>query len=72
MHLSDFDLKQLNERQFKRLSTTQKDALMMKLLSDLQEARERLNANSRNSSRPPSSDAPWQASADEGSDPEEP
>ncbi|MCK5355989.1 MAG: transposase, partial [Methyloprofundus sp.] len=29
------------------------------LLNDLKEARERLNQNSRNSSRPPSSEAPW-------------
>lgn len=33
--------------------------LSIKLLVDLKEARERLKQTSRNSSRPPSSDAPW-------------
>jgi transposase len=35
-------------------------ALSGKLLADLKEARERLNQNSRNSSRPPSREAPWE------------
>lgn len=60
MYLSDFDLQQLDEQMLKGLPAEQKDALLAKLLWDLQEARERLKANSQTSSRPPSSDAPWQ------------
>ncbi|MEI6268758.1 MAG: DUF6444 domain-containing protein [Methylococcaceae bacterium] len=36
--------------------------LSVKLLHDLQEARERLRQSSRNSSRAPSSDLPWKKS----------
>jgi transposase len=36
-----------------------------KLLSDLKEARERLDQNPSNSSRPPSSQAPWNAGGGE-------
>ncbi|MCI0666668.1 MAG: DUF6444 domain-containing protein [Methylococcaceae bacterium] len=34
--------------------------LSVRLLNALKEARERLKQNSRNSSRPPSSEAPWE------------
>jgi len=42
--------------------------LSVKLLYDLKEARERLRQTSRNSSRPPSSDLPWDKTntSDEG------
>jgi transposase len=43
----------------------------VKLLWDLQEARERLKANSQTSSRPPSSDAPWQGKSSEAEEAEE-
>ena len=36
-----------------------KDKLLVVLIDDLKEARERLAANSQNSSRPPRTDAPW-------------
>ena len=59
MHLSDFDLRQLETRNLARLPVAEKNRLLEKLLSDLIEARERLAANSSTSSRPPSSDPPW-------------
>lgn len=59
MNLSDFDLRQLADRDLRQLSATEKDRLLGRLLGDLIEARERLKANSQNSSRPPSSDLPW-------------
>ena len=60
MYLSGFDLQQLDEQKLRELPAEQKDVLLVKLLWDLQEARERLKANSQTSSRPPSSDLPWQ------------
>jgi len=59
VHLSDFDLRQLETRNLARLPVAEKNRLLEKLLSDLIEARERLAANSSTSSRPPSSDPPW-------------
>jgi len=59
MHLSDFDLQQLDKARLSALTVSQKEALLEKALDDLKEARERLKADSRTSSRPPSSDAPW-------------
>ena len=59
MYLNDFDLRQLAARSLEALSVAEKDQLLGKLLSDLIEARERLQAHSKNSSRPPSSDPPW-------------
>jgi len=59
LYLSRADLKQLDEQKVLSLSRQQKDVLLCRLLSDLQEAHDRLSANSHTSSRPPSSDAPW-------------
>jgi transposase len=59
MNLSDFDLRPLADRDLSGLSAAEKDRLLGKLLGDLIAARERLKANSRTSSRPPSSDPPW-------------
>ena len=42
MHLSDFDLQQLDEQKLMALAAKQKDRLLVKLLWDLKEARERL------------------------------
>ena len=53
MHLSDFDLQQLDEQKLMALPAKHKDGLLVKLLWDLKEARERLKANSQTSSRPP-------------------
>ena len=59
MYLSDFDLQQFDEQKLTALPAEQKDALLVKLLWDLKDARERLKANSQTSSRPPRSDPPW-------------
>lgn len=60
MQLSDDDLSQLDEEELLNLPEEVLRRLSVKLLTDLKEARERLNQNSRNSSRPPSSEAPWE------------
>lgn len=59
MKLSDHDLRQIDEERIKTLSETAVKCLSITLLNDLKEARERLNQNSKNSSIPPSSEAPW-------------
>jgi len=59
MRLSDHDLLQLTEKELLELPEDVVRRLSIKLLVDLKEARERLKQSSRNSSRPPSSDKPW-------------
>ena len=59
MKLSDHDLRQIDEEKINKLSKTAVKNLSITLLNDLKEARERLNQNSKNSSIPPSSEAPW-------------
>lgn len=59
MRLSDYDLLQLTEEELLGLPEEVLRRLSVKLLYDLKEARERLRQTSRNSSRPPSSDLPW-------------
>jgi len=59
MKLSDHDLRQIDEEKINKLSKTAVKNLSITLLNDLKEARERLNQNSKNSSLPPSSEAPW-------------
>jgi transposase len=60
MQLSDDDLKQFDDAYLGRLPTESLRGLSSKLLADLKEAPERLNQNPSNSSRPPSSQAPWE------------
>jgi len=60
MHLSNHDLQQLDEDYLRGLSPEQLQSLSGKLLADLKEARDRLNQNPSNSSRPPSTRAPWE------------
>jgi len=60
MQLSDHDLSQLDEDDLLNLPEAVLRRLSVRLLTDLKEARERLNQNSRNSSRPPSSESPWE------------
>lgn len=60
MRISDHSLRQLDDAYLERLGEEALRSLSGKLLSDLKEARERLNQNSQNSSRPPSSQAPWE------------
>ena len=60
MQLSDHSLRQIDEAYLERLGDAALRALSAKLLVDLKEARERLNQSSRNSSLPPSREAPWE------------
>ncbi len=59
MKLSDHDLRQLDEKVIRSLSSDAVENLAINLLDDLKESRERSNQNSQNSSKPPSSQAPW-------------
>jgi len=59
MLLSDYDLRQIDEIYLKSLSSDEVLGVSIRLLHDLKEARERLNQNPSNSSRPPSSRDPW-------------
>lgn len=59
MHLSHDDLTQIDESVLQELEERPLRALSVKLLADLKEAHERLAQNPSNSSRPPSSRAPW-------------
>ena len=68
MQLSKYDLKQLDEQTIRGLEVEQLRTLSSKLLADLKEAHDRLNQAPDNSSRPPSSQAPWEGLS--GSDPE--
>ncbi|MGH8477290.1 MAG: hypothetical protein ACRER2_16260 [Methylococcales bacterium] len=46
-------MKQLNAERLAGLTVAQKEALLIRLLEDLKEARERLRTNSQNSSKQP-------------------
>ncbi len=59
MALSDHDLRQLDKEVIDSLPVDGVKNLANILLLDLKEARERLNQNSQNSSRPPSTEVPW-------------
>jgi hypothetical protein len=74
VQLSKHDLAQLDADALAALSPEQLQRLSVKLLSDLKLAHERLDQTPRNSSRPPSSQAPWERApdADGGVDPRAP
>jgi len=59
MHLSDFDMKQIDTEKLAKLTPEQLLHLSSCMLHDLKEARDRLNQTSDNSSIPPSSRDPW-------------
>jgi hypothetical protein len=59
MQLIDHSLRQIDEAYLEQLGKDSLRSLSSKLLLDLKEARERLNQSSRNSSLPPSREAPW-------------
>jgi transposase len=71
MHLSDHDLRQLDEAALAKLTPEQARALLSKALEDLKSARERLAQNPTNSSRPPSTRAPWEQAEAQEREPEE-
>src|SRR5512139_69807 len=56
----------MDEEKLKALPAAQKEVLLVKLLWDLKDARERLKLDSQTSSRPPRSDPPWQRPRQEG------
>ena len=60
MWLSDHDLKQIDEDYVRTLEADKLRGLCLKVLADLKETRDRLNQNPENSSRPPSTRAPWE------------
>ena len=59
-NLSDHDLLQMDQAWLERQSEQTLRALMVRALDDLRLARDRLNQNPGNSSRPPGSMPPWQ------------
>jgi hypothetical protein len=68
MRLSLHDLKQLDEETILSLQTERLQALALKLLADVKELHDRLNQGPDNSSRPPSSRAPWERANADGHD----
>ncbi len=58
MHLTDHDLKQINQEYLASLLPEQLLHLSGKMLDDLRDARDRLNQTPQNSSRPSGSYAP--------------
>ena len=68
MHLTDHELLQLDTETLSRLDEAALRHLSERMLADLKEARDRLNQDSRNSSRPPSSDGPYGRRPGEASD----
>ncbi|KAA6184478.1 hypothetical protein F2Q65_12245 [Thiohalocapsa marina] len=60
MKLSQHDLQQLDEDLLQGMPEATLRRLSVNLLADLKEARERLQQHPGNSSRPPSSRAPWE------------
>ncbi len=68
MRLSEHDLKQIDEEYVRTLEPDKLRELFLKVLADLKETRDRLNQNPENSSRPPSTRAPWERTAQEEED----
>jgi len=65
MNLSDHDLRQMDEGWLDNLPEEKLRQVSVRLLQDLKEARDRLNQTPDNSSRPPSSRAPWEKGRNE-------
>lgn len=72
VQLSRYDLSQLDEGYLASLPEQQLRSLSAKLLADLKAAHERLDQNPSNSSRPPSSRAPWESEDDDVDPPDKP
>ena len=70
VQLSRYDLSQLDEDYLAKLPEQQLRSLSAKLLADLKAAHERLDQNPTNSSRPPSSRAPWEREDDDANPPD--
>jgi hypothetical protein len=63
MHLSKPDLFQMNNKWLKKLPAEQLLEVSKRLLHGAKELQEQLNQNPDNSSRPPTSQAPWEKTA---------
>ena len=57
--MTEHDLRQMNDKYLLSLPHEKLTAVAINLLNDLKDARDRLNQNPHNSSRPPSSQEPW-------------
>jgi hypothetical protein len=68
VQLSKHDLSQLDAEALAGLDHAQLRVLSEKLLADLKLAHERLDQNPHNSSRPPSTQAPWERARGDGRD----
>ncbi|MEA3411939.1 MAG: DUF6444 domain-containing protein, partial [Pseudomonadota bacterium] len=68
MLLGKNSLRQIDEAYIHSLSHDDLIKLSTKLLDDLKEARERLDQNPKNSSRPPSTQAPWVSAEESDAD----
>ena len=64
MHLSKHDLFQMNDEWLKKLPAELVLEVSKHLLHDVKELQDRLNQNPDNSSRPPTSQAPWAETGD--------
>ena len=64
--VSDHSLKQINRAYLSNLKEDELLGLSIKMLHDLKEAREQLNQNSSNSSKPPSSRPQWEKTSSAG------
>jgi transposase len=60
MHLSDHSLRQIDDVYVRSLEPVAWRGLLLRLLADPKEARDRLNQGPENRSRPPSRRAPWE------------
>ena len=59
--LTDHDLIQMDDEWVSALTSSEKEALLIRALFELRKSRDRLNQSPSNSSKPPSTRAPWEA-----------
>jgi transposase len=61
--LTDHDLRQMSDEWVSSLTPSQKAVLLVRALAELRKSRDRLNQTPSNSSKPPSSRAPWESAS---------
>ncbi|MCP4699056.1 MAG: hypothetical protein GY862_19720, partial [Gammaproteobacteria bacterium] len=71
MHINKQSLQQINDEYIESLPVESQQELCKRAVSDLKEARERLDMNPENSSVPPGSRAPWEKAPARSDSPEE-
>ena len=64
--LTDHDLRQMSDEWVSSLTPSQKEVLLVRALAELRKSRDRLNQSPSNSSKPPSSRAPWESAHGDG------